>query len=236
MNRTRKYSLDESFFDTIDTESKAYWLGFISADGYVNHSGVTFGLKATDAGHLERFLADLGSSSPVRFGTSIVNGKQRQYARASVCSTMMSESLMALGVTRNKSLTISPCTAIPPELERHYWRGVFDGDGCIIPMKNKQAYRMSLVGTRAMLDGFAAFADLHTHLRPAVSKIKNANAFRISYCGVQGVQLLARSLYDEATVYLSRKKETVDSLLSVTPLVSRIVVHARRQHAVERSA
>ena len=32
----RKYSLNEFFFDVIDTEEKAYWLGFITADGCIS--------------------------------------------------------------------------------------------------------------------------------------------------------------------------------------------------------
>ena len=32
---TRRYSLDEHYFDVIDTPEKAYWLGFIGADGCV---------------------------------------------------------------------------------------------------------------------------------------------------------------------------------------------------------
>ena len=32
----RKYEVNESFFDVIDTEEKAYFLGFLYADGYNN--------------------------------------------------------------------------------------------------------------------------------------------------------------------------------------------------------
>ena len=32
--RRRKFSLNESYFETIDSEEKAYWLGFILADPF----------------------------------------------------------------------------------------------------------------------------------------------------------------------------------------------------------
>ena len=35
-NKRDGYFHNESFFQTIDTESKAYWLGFIAADGSIN--------------------------------------------------------------------------------------------------------------------------------------------------------------------------------------------------------
>ena len=31
----KKYNFDEHYFDVIDCQEKAYWLGFICADGYI---------------------------------------------------------------------------------------------------------------------------------------------------------------------------------------------------------
>lgn len=41
------YAFNEGFFDVIDNEAKAYWLGFIYADGYIaRRSGSdVFGVK-----------------------------------------------------------------------------------------------------------------------------------------------------------------------------------------------
>lgn len=33
----RQYNIDENYFDTINTEEKAYWLGFIYADGFITN-------------------------------------------------------------------------------------------------------------------------------------------------------------------------------------------------------
>lgn len=53
--------LDEFFFDNIDTEEKAYWLGFFFADGYLTQSSNAVGieLKATKIEHLEKFRCAL---------------------------------------------------------------------------------------------------------------------------------------------------------------------------------
>lgn len=50
---TRKRNFDRSFFRTIDSEEKAYWLGFFYADGYVYKSGkqISITQKATEAAH-----------------------------------------------------------------------------------------------------------------------------------------------------------------------------------------
>ena len=34
--RKRKYNVNEQYFSDIDSPEKAYWLGFLSADGYVH--------------------------------------------------------------------------------------------------------------------------------------------------------------------------------------------------------
>ena len=55
------WDLNEHFFDVIDTEEKAYWLGFIYADGNISSEGNRFeiNLSAKDLDHmlkLKRFL------------------------------------------------------------------------------------------------------------------------------------------------------------------------------------
>ena len=46
---SRKYSCDENYFECIDNEEKAYWLGFIYADGYITskraHGSQNFGVS-----------------------------------------------------------------------------------------------------------------------------------------------------------------------------------------------
>jgi hypothetical protein len=105
-----------------------------------------------------------------------------------------------------------------------------------MPMKGQRGYMMSLVGNEAMLNGFVAFADSHTHLRPSVLRFSHARAFRISYGGVWGVQQLAHALYDNASISLPRKKDMIDALFSITPLVIRTEIHTRQSRVVQRSA
>ena len=42
-NHYRKYFHQEDFFETIDTEEKAYWLGFMFADGYIINNENKYG-------------------------------------------------------------------------------------------------------------------------------------------------------------------------------------------------
>lgn len=58
-------SFNHNFFEVIDTEEKAYWLGFIMADGCVSitHSPkVLLGVAEKDAEHIREFHYVLNSS------------------------------------------------------------------------------------------------------------------------------------------------------------------------------
>ena len=63
-----KYKRNSDVFEKIDTEEKAYWLGFLYADGYINEKRkfVDIGLKRSDRGHLEKFRQFLESDVPIR--------------------------------------------------------------------------------------------------------------------------------------------------------------------------
>lgn len=81
----RRYTVDETFFDQIDTEEKAYWLGFLTADGGIARNRILPGLKVSDIGHLHKFVASLESDHPVtvvmQLSISIANMRlQNNYA------------------------------------------------------------------------------------------------------------------------------------------------------------
>ena len=69
----RRYQLNEDFFDTVNTEAKAYWFGFILADGQLAATGRTkkstrlrISLQHRDKEHLELFRQSLNTDAPIR--------------------------------------------------------------------------------------------------------------------------------------------------------------------------
>jgi len=68
-----KYSLSSSIFHTIDTEKKAYWLGFLFADGSVvkylsrntEQYKLDFTLKEADSHMVEAFKSFLNYTGPL---------------------------------------------------------------------------------------------------------------------------------------------------------------------------
>ena len=62
INYQNKSKFDECVFDSIDNEEKAYWLGFIFADGCISSRDNAFelSLKGEDIEHLHKFNTFMG--------------------------------------------------------------------------------------------------------------------------------------------------------------------------------
>jgi hypothetical protein len=192
------YRLDETFFDVIDTEAKAYWLGFVTADGCVQAGAVgTAGwqrhslyvkLKAPDAGHLEKLKAALAAENPVHFVPP--RGKATAGAEITLSSVHLAESLIRLGVTPRKSLTVTPWDG-PDHLMRHYWRGMVDGDGTIVrhPQERDQ-WHLRLLGTEACVEAFRLWAA--AVCGTAAKKYPKGNIWSFTAGGLASPQALVR--------------------------------------------
>ena len=51
----QKYKINENIFEKIDTEEKAYWLGFLAGDGCVYRDTLNLNLQVKDLEHLKKF-------------------------------------------------------------------------------------------------------------------------------------------------------------------------------------
>ena len=142
---TRQVKRD--YFKVIDTDEKAYWLGFIAADGTVVSNGrkygVTLDLQPGDLHWLERFRDTIAP------GAKITKHGERSYS-VSIGSKEMFQDLLALGIGPRKSNTLEwPC--VPESLVIPFLLGYFDGDGSFTQRKDRNAYQWLLLGTYPFL-------------------------------------------------------------------------------------
>jgi len=114
------------FFKQIDTEEKAYWLGFITADGNVckNIRYVGFGLHEKDWNHLQKFATIFGK---------VVYACGENKCGVAVGSKMFAQILVDKGVVPRKTYCDqSPILKnVPEKLYHVFVRGLMDGDGCV---------------------------------------------------------------------------------------------------------
>lgn len=205
----RRRSLDESFFDDIDTPEKAYWLGFIAADGFVRADGRTVGLRLmpSDVGHVAALAAALGSDAPIR---DMQGGKQVLFY-----SKHMVESLAKVGITRWKSRTCLPWEG-SPELLPHYWRGAVDGDGHI----SKTVAYVSYCGTPAMVKAFKAFA--HEVCGTKTTPRQGIGMWVLNVTGAHRTFNLVEAMYGVGGPVLERKRLAALALLERTYRTKRV--------------
>lgn len=135
------YNCNYNFFKTIDTEEKAYWLGFIASDGWVtenlqtNSGSVGIELKYSDIGHLSKFNKSIQGNYKIdiinkkcKISTQIY--KVHKMCQIRIFSIDMVNDLKNLGITQNKTYEFV-LPNLPDDLMRHFIRGYFDGDGCV---------------------------------------------------------------------------------------------------------
>lgn len=166
------------------------------------------------AGHLEKLKADVGAASPVCSLPAVTTGYPQ--AEVTLSSMQMVESLIRLGVTPRKSLTVKPWSG-PDHLMRHYWRGMVDGDGSIVRHPGqREKWHIVLVGSKPCTE---AFADWASSKCGSVAKVTpKVNIWSWTVGGLAAPQLLARELYGGSMVYLDRKYQLAQRLMALPVL------------------
>lgn len=196
-----KYERDSKVFEKIDSEEKAYWLGFLYADGYVDpeRGEITIGLAKKDEEHVNKFRDFLKTNCPYK--DKINNqGKECRYFR--IYDKKICEDLERQGLYRKKSLTLSPNFDIPEQFLVAWSRGLFDGDGSIYPCKNSVnsiRYRINLTGTESILKYVMNLWQIQKKLD------RNRSVPKFVVAGKREVNRILHLLYDDATIYLDRK-------------------------------
>jgi intein-encoded DNA endonuclease-like protein len=128
----RKYKINFDWLDKIDTEEKAYFMGFMFADGNVRQGNRQFkiALQEQDVDILHKF-------GKLIFKTDYLMYMDRNYPLLSITCKKLAERLNELGCVPNKCFICKFPDWLVLELEKHFIRGMFDGDGCIYRHKNR---------------------------------------------------------------------------------------------------
>lgn len=212
---SRRYSADDNFFDVIDTEEKAYWLGFLYADGYVSlkkeNSSNTLGcaLASVDEPHLEKLKKSLQATNPIqRYEGKGYNGegKPTYYSRLHIRSDKLVEDAIKHGIVPMKTSILMPPTTIPESLTHHFIRGYFDGDGSWAKTGKTFGYKLSVTGTEEFLLWMAQEMQLTPRLYSRHPDRDNNN-FTLEAHARADVLKSIEYLYKDATIYLDRKYE-----------------------------
>lgn len=127
-----KYKVNHNFFENIDSESKAYFLGLLMADGCNTRNGFRIMLQKKDEKIIKKLKKELGFTGKL-FYQKFRSGKKYygDGVMLNIYSQKISDDLSKFGVVPRKSHISDFPKGISKELEHHFIRGVFDGDGHI---------------------------------------------------------------------------------------------------------
>lgn len=213
-NYHNELKFDNTVFDSINTEEKAYWLGFLFADGCVrsNTNSVELDLKGSDIQHLRKYNAFLKNKKAVVTDLASCQGKVFPRCRVIVTDKHFHDTLVSLGCVPNKSLILKfPDLSIfkSEDLVRHFIRGYVDGDGCITHSHNHKLV-IEIIGTK---DFLSKIMELYPTLFVSIrnSKQWTEYTYYTKNGGRKAVEF-GSILYDNSTIYLQRKYDKFQEL------------------------
>lgn len=199
-----KKRVDSNYFNEINSEDKAYWLGFLTADGYVKNNIIELALAEKDKEHIEKFKNAIKSEHTIGKKKTILNDKEFLSYRITLRDNKMGEDLASYGLDNNKSYNafIPSIFKLPYQFVRHYMRGLFDGDGSIYNGAN--GINISIVsGSKEMAKDIYYTVKQHTGLKMFYRKSRDLHELRLF--SQKDVNKFLSWLYDESSIYLDRK-------------------------------
>jgi hypothetical protein len=200
---SRKYDINEHYFDKIDTQNKAYILGFIYADGCLskNKSEVIIKLHHKDENILNIFKYEMKSEHPIKRITSYKNHQ----SSFRFSSKKIYKRLSDIGLTPAKTFTIK-FPQIDKDFTRHFIRGYFDGDGCLYKGgKNRKLNFFNIFS--ASFDFKEGICDFLSQNKIEYKVYERDNGYSININKKESSSIFYTLIYSDANIYLSRKHE-----------------------------
>lgn len=215
----RKHFFNEHFFSKIDSEDKAYFLGFISADGAViTHKAakeMRMCNRAQDIDIFEKFRASVELNTCVK---TFLRYYDVPYCSLVLYSKILVNDLISWGVVPNKTFVIE-FPDIDKQYYNHYIRGYFDGDGSIHKLngeRNKtQRFGFSIVsGSKSLIESIYGILGDVTKIVPKIRTDKRGNgSYEIILRSKQNLLDVYNYMYGDATMFGDRKKARFDEFI-----------------------
>lgn len=210
----RFLSYDKTYFDTIDSPTKAYWLGFLYADGYVttnNRWGVE--LSISDYEHIQKLVNEIKYNGNIK----IRNRNNIKTCSVLINNSHMHSSLINNGVVMNKTnlLKFPDNSILKEEYINHFIRGFFDGDGCVCYTNRGVEINFVCKSNEFIISLLNIFSKNNIHFTYYVNKRDDLPTIRIYK--ISEIRLFYNYLYNGSSNKnrLKRKYLKINDLLSL---------------------
>jgi len=216
-----KHRFNHNYFRKIDTDEKAYWLGFLFGDGNVSSrlQDVSIAQSGKDRSHLVKFAKAIGGTEKMVYATTNIVYPESPHAKINIRSRLMALSLIDKGCWPNKSLVVGPPEKVLKKYIKHFIRGLVDADGGIYIYPKLSS--LELVGSYDLLKWVSEQGPtVLTGPRP------HKSIYRIR-SRADDVYDWVKWLYEDSTVYLDRKYERALQVIDSGPYESPLLLHGK---------
>lgn len=201
--RRNRYSLNETYFDKIDSQTKAYLLGLLAADGCVTKTNYV-AFESIDRELTELLKAELEYSGEIRI---IQPEDYAPHYRINFSSQQIAHALYNYGIQPGR--TSSGLYYFPPdEYLGAYLLGYFDGDGCAYVNLGRSGGVVCIVGSFEFTCELANLLSMGSIVQHSLKKVYYWRIF--SYTNIQKFYNI---LYKDYSLGLKRKRLKIEEIL-----------------------
>jgi len=161
-------ALNVNYFEKIDSNEKAYWLGFICADGDIKKSNNKVSLISKDLEVITGFKEAIGAGHAISKRVNFDKRTNKTYTSYSIQigNEIFTSHLINLGVTSDKTNVLEF-----PKIEEKYYSyfiaGLFDGDGSVSwKGKYKNRLTINLISTQEILKFISEYIEVNLNITP----------------------------------------------------------------------
>lgn len=206
------YNVNHSYFENIDTPEKAYFLGLFHADGCNTNSGLKISLQEEDKYILDCLKNSIEYSGVIRIVKR--EGNRKNQAILNIVCKKLAEDLKKLNYYPNKTFNVTYPYFIEQSIQKHFIRGVFDGDGCLWNGNNNEIC-FSIVGTKSTLIGIELYIKniIDNKIKCNICESKTKGIFRLTITKKISIFKVLEHLYNDSNnFFIQRKKILFDYL------------------------
>lgn len=205
-------SLNHRAFDVI-TDEVAYWIGLLMADGCIyQYNNDTPRIKLEfahrDKAILKRFKSFLSAEHTIHSKTISLPNTTAQYDRLDFASQRIADRLSYFGIVPQKTGREQVHYL---EDNRHFWRGLIDGDGSLTWTAKYPA--LHLVGSQRLMEQFCEYVENHLDIHTVPRSYKNRNVWTVCIYGRKASKI-AEHFYTNQTVCFKRKLDRAKQFIT----------------------
>ena len=215
---TKNLNIKEDFFEVIDSEEKAYFLGLLFTDGSISKpertrsSSIRLQLKESDIKIIEIFKNILNIESKIYYDKR----KNKESVVIGFRNQKMVNDLAKFGIIPNKTYLTNHLPEVPKKILKDFLRGLLDGDGSIYQETKTKKYRIDFCSYhKTICEDFKNYCATLIGEENTNTINNYGTAYHIRFNKQEIVRQLAIALYKDSKLSISRKQEMAEKIFYI---------------------